>query len=212
MLCAALALAAGASAQTGPAGGPAQTGPVGTWELEAVEASPVRDALVFARLAITEDRIRGLYVFLDPDDGELKATRTRARYFVSDGQLIVRENGGVTVWDVVQIATGLRIQDLETGTVLRMRRADPGSAIDPALVGTWTGTRDGRPFALRLDGDGAAERIDDGDRDSGEWAAAGAYLVLGDDPARYTFVRGADDRLQLVVEADGERTVLQRAD
>ena len=203
LLCALLALAASASAQTGLAG---------TWELEAVEASPVEDALVFARLAVTDDRIDGLYVFLDPDDGELSARRTRARYRISDGQLIVRENNGVTVWDVVQIATGLRIQDLETGTVLRMRRADPGSATDPSLVGTWTGTRDGRPFALRLGADGAAERIDGDDRDSGEWASAGAYLVLGDDPARYTFSRDADDRLQLVVEADGERTVLQRAD
>ena len=204
LLCATLALAAGASAQT--------AGLVGTWELEAVEASPVEDALVFARLAITDDRIRGLYVFLDPDDGELSARRTRARYRVSDGQLIVRENNGVTVWDVAQIATGLRVQDLETGTVLRMRRADPGSATDPGLVGTWVGTRAGRPFALRLGADGRAERIDDDDRDSGEWAAAGAYLVLGDDPARYTFTRDAADRLQLVVEADGERTILRRAD
>lgn len=190
----------------------AQTGLVGTWELEGVEASPVDDELVFARLTVSDDRILGLYVFLDADDGELSGRRTRARYLVSDGQLIVRENNGVTVWDVIQIATGLRIHDLETGTILRFRRADPGSAIDPSLVGAWTGTRGERPFALRLDADGTAERSDDGDRDTGEWAAAGAYLVLDDDPARYTFVRDAADRLQLVVEADGERTVLSRAD
>lgn len=190
----------------------AQTGPVGTWELEGVEASPVEDELVFARLTVSDDRIWGLYVFLDPDDGELSGRRTRARYLVSDGQLVIRENNGVTVWGVVQIATGLRIHDLETGTILRFRRTDPSSAIDPALVGSWSGTRDGRPFALRLDADGTAERTDDGDRDTGEWAATGAYLILDDDPARYTFVRDAQDRLQLVVEADGERTILSRAD
>ena len=190
----------------------AQPGLLGTWELEGVEASPVEDELVFARLTVSDDRIDGLYVFLDPDDGELSGRRTRARYLVSDGQLIVRENNGVTVWDVIQIATGLRIHDLETGTILRFRRADPLFAIDPSLVGSWSGTREGKPFALRLDADGTAERTDDGDRDTGEWAAAGAYLILGDDPARYTFVRDAADRLQLVVEADGERTVLTRTD
>ena len=184
----------------------------GVWELEAVEASPVDDALVFARLTITADQIRGLYVFLDADDGELSGRRTRARYLTSDGQLVVRENNGVTVWDVDATATGLRVHDLETGTILRMRRADHGSAVDPLLVGTWTGTRDGQPFALRLDADGTAERRLGDDRDRGTWAAAGAYLVLGDDPARYGFRRDADGRLQLVVEADGERTVLQSGD
>ncbi len=190
----------------------AQTGIAGTWELEGVEATPVEDELVFARLTVSDNRIDGLYVFLDPDDGELSGRRTRARYQVSDGQLIVRENNGVTVWDVIQIETGLRIHDLETGTILRFRRADASSSVDPALVGGWSGVRGDRPFALRLNPDGTAERTDDGDRDTGVWAAAGAYLILGDDPARYTFVRDAGDRLQLVVEADGERTVLSRAD
>lgn len=197
-----LATAAASGAQPGDA-------LEGIWELEAVEASPVDDALVFARLAISDTQILGLYVFLDPDDGELNGRRTRARYRTSNGQLIVRENNGVTVWDVVQIATGLRVHDLETGTILRLRRADPGSAIDPSLVGTWTGTRDGRPFSLSLAADGTAERRVGDDRDEGTWAAAGAYLVLDDDPARYTFTRDADDQLQLVVEADGERTVFQ---
>ena len=190
----------------------AQPDVAGVWELEAAEATPVEDALVFARLNVTEDRIRGLYIFLDPDDGELTLRRTRARYRTSDGQLIVRENNGVTVWDVDRSPTGLRIHDLESGTVLRMRLAEASHAIDPLLIGRWDGTRGGRPISITFRADGTAEQTRDGDHDAGDWAAAGAYLVLGDDPARYTVSRTADDRRQLVVEADGEQSVLIRAE
>ena len=197
--------AAAASAQPAP-------DVVGTWELTASENVPYEDALVFARLTITPDRIRTVYVFLDPDDGELSARSENARYVVSAGQLVAREDGRVTVLDVVREGTVLRVHDLETDVVLTLREADPALALDPDLVGTWAGTRDGEFFAVRFEPDGRAEVTEGDDTDDGRYLVAGPYLVLGDDPARYTFARDADGRRQLVVEADGERTVLARSE
>ena len=187
----------------------AQPSVVGTWEMESAETPPGDETLVFARLTITDREIETLAVALDGDGG-LSGDRTTSRYLVSDGQLVVRRLASVTVWDVAGDRDRLAVRDLETGAVLRLRRADPSAAVDPALVGAWLGERGGRPFALRLRPDGTADVGDPAGPDSGRWAAAGAYLVLGDDPARYTFARDADGARQLVVEADGERTVLRQ--
>ena len=202
------AVAASAAAQTAPVE-PVPVAPdvEGTWDLESAENVPLDDQLVFARLTFTGDEVRTLIVAL-ADDGDLSGERTRARYRVSDGQLIVREQSGVTVWAVARDQDRLAVRDLETGVVLRLRRAVPGVGIDPGLVGAWAGTRDGQPFAIRFRPDGVAEVQTGDDADEGEWTAAGAYLVLGEDPARYGLRRGADGRRQLVVEAGGERTVL----
>ena len=61
----AVALAAGASAQA------PMPEIVGTWELVGSENVPVDDALVFARMTITEDRIQTRSVFLVTGDGQL---------------------------------------------------------------------------------------------------------------------------------------------
>ena len=185
---------------------------VGVWELAASENIPVEDALVFARVTITEDRIASVYVFLDPDDGELSGQFERGRYRVSDGQLVVREANGVTVLDVQREVGFLTIRDLETDVVLVLREASPGSDRDADLVGAWAGTRAGRPFAVRFFEDGTAEVGRGDDRDRGDYVVAGPYVLLGDEPARYSFAMGPDGRRHLVVEADGERSVLARAD
>lgn len=195
-----------------PASGQPMPDVIGTWELVSSEDVAVDDALVFARLTITDDEIHSVYVFLDPDDGELSGRFERGRYLVSAGQLVIRENNQTTVWDVAREGTMLRVHDLETGTRLRLREADAGSAIDPDLLGSWAGVRRGERFEVRFGPDGDAEVREGDDLDEGRYVVAGPYLLLGDDPARYTFARDADDRRQLVVEADGERTVLNRSD
>ena len=207
-LLACLFLAAPALAQPGALS--AQI--VGTWELAASENVPFEDALVFARVTITEDRIESLYVFLDPDDGELISQRERGRYRVNDGQLVVRERDGVTVIDASRDVGFLTLRDLETDVVLVLREAAPGSDRDRALVGAWAGTRDGAPFGVRFLPDGTAEVLRGDDRDTGDYVVAGPYVLLGDEPARYSFASDAAGRRQLVVEADGERSVLAWAD
>ncbi len=185
---------------------------LGTWELVSSENIPVEDALVFARVTITEDRIASIYVFLDPDDGELKSQVEHGRYRVSDGQLVVREGDGVTVLDARREVGFLTLHDLETDVMLVLREGAPGSERDPDLVGTWVGTRDAKSFTVQFRDDGTAEVLRGTDRDTGDYVVAGPYVLLGDEPARYSFARGADGRRQLVVEADGERSVLAPAD
>ena len=209
LLAAVAVSAVPASSQPTAALDPTAPDVVGTWDLESAENVPLDDQLVFARLTFTDGEVRTLLVAL-ADDGDLSGRRTRARWRASDGQLIVREAGRVTVWAVAREAGRLVVRDLETGVVLRLRLAAPGVGVDPGLVGAWAGTREGRPFAVRFRPDGTAEVRTGDDRDEGEWTAAGAYLVLGDDPARYGFQRDADGRRQLVVEAGGERTVLHQ--
>lgn len=193
---------------------PAQPRPeiLGTWELVASQNIPVDDALVFARVTITADRIASLYVFLDPDDGELKSQAERGRYRVNDGQMIVHDRAGVTVIDATRDVSFLTLHDLETDVVLILREAAPGSDRDADLVGAWIGTRGGEPFRVRFADDGTAEVIRGGDRDTGDYHVAGPYVLLGDEPARYSFTRGADGRRHLVVEADNERSVLSPVD
>lgn len=181
---------------------------VGTWELVAAENVPYDDELVFARLTFTADRLDAVYVFLDPDDAELSGRFEQARVIPSAGQLVVRDGVRVTVFDVVREATLLTVRDIETGVVLVLRSADPAGALDPDLVGAWSGTRNGRPFAVRFGADGRAEVREGDDRDEGDYVVAGPYVLLGDDPARYTFARDAAGERVLVVEADGEETVL----
>ncbi|WP_143537255.1 hypothetical protein [Rubrivirga sp. SAORIC476] len=183
---------------------------VGTWELVDAENVPYDDLLVFARLTFTPDRLDAVYVFLDPDDGELSGRFEDARVQASAGQLVVRDGAEVTVLDVTRDATLLRVLDLETGIVLNLRAADPEGALDPDLVGGWSGTRFGRPFGVRFGADGRAEVREGDDRDEGTYVVAGPYVLLGDDPARYTFRRDASGQRQLVVEADGEESVLSR--
>lgn len=204
-------LATAAAAQIAPASaGPEALDVVGTWELVAAENVPYDDDLVFARLTFTEDRLDAVYVFLDPDDAELIGRFERARYVESAGQLVVSGRGNVTVFDVVREPTLLTVHDLETGVVLLLREADPAGALDPDLLGAWAGTRGGEPFAVRFGPDGRAEVREGDDRDDGDYVVAGPYVLLGDDPARYTFTRDAEGRRQLVIEADDERTILFR--
>ena len=206
----AVALAAGASAPGASAQAPMPE-IVGTWEMTGAENVPVDDALVFARVTITDDRIEVRSVFLDADDGELTGRIEDGRYLVNDGQLVVRQRDGLTVLAVQREATLLTITDLETGVLLRLRQADPALALDRDLVGTWTGTLDGEPFTIRFrpDGTGASRRGDGAFRD-GRYVVAGPYLFLDDGPIRYTFAGG--ERRRLVLEGDGQRTVLSPAD
>lgn len=180
----------------------------GTWELVVAENLPHDDNLVFARMTFTEDRLDAVFVFLDPDDAELSGRFERARVFASAGQLVVRDGSQVTVFDVVREETLLTIRDIETGVVLLMRAADPAGALDPDLIGAWSGTRDGQPFAVRFRADGRAEVQEGDDRDEGAYVVAGPYVLLGDDPARYTFARDASGQRLLIVEADGEESIL----
>ena len=181
---------------------------VGTWELVAAENVPHDDNLVFARMTFTEDHLDAVFVFLDPDDAELSGRFERARVFASAGQLVVRDGSQVTVFDVVREETLMTIRDIETGVVLLMRAADPAGALDPDLIGRWSGTRDGQPFAVRFRADGRAEVQEGDDRDEGSYVVAGPYVLLGDDPARYTFSRDAAGERLLIVEADGEESIL----
>lgn len=197
-------LATAASAQPAP-------DVVGTWELVSSENVPAEDALVFARLAFTGDAMEAVYVYLDPDDAELSGRFEEGRYLVSDGDLVVRNDGRVTVLEVARDGTFLSVRDVETGAVLVLRETDPGRALDPDLFGAWAGVRRGAPFSVRFRPDGSAEVREAGDVETGPYVVAGPYVLLGDDPARYTFARSSDGRRQLVVEADGERTVLSRA-
>lgn len=182
----------------------------GTWELVAAEAVPFEDALVFARLTFDAGRFDAVYVFLDPDDAELIGSFESGRYQPSAGQILVRQRGDVTVFDVAREPTLLTVRDVETGVILLLRQADPALALDPDLVGAWTGTRAGRAFGVTFGPDGRASIRRGDDVDDGEYVVAGPYVLLGDDPARYTFARDGAGRRQLVVEADGERTVLTR--
>ena len=184
---------------------------VGTWELSGAENVPVDDVLVFARLTISGDRIAATYLFLDPDDGELSVRTEDARYVVSAGQLVLRDDGRTTVWDAARDGTMLTVQDRQTGVLLRLRAAGR-SERDPELVGTWTGTRTGAPFTVWFAPDGQAHVEAGGDREDGRWRTVGPYVLLGDEPAWYSFTRDADGRRQLVVEAEGERSVLDRTD
>lgn len=195
-----------------PASGQPAPDVVGTWELVSSRDVPVDDALVFARLTFTGDRLDAVYVFLDPDDGELSGRFERARYIVSAGQLVVRENNQTTVLAVERDGTLLQVHDLETGTILLLREASASDALDPDLVGTWAGVRGGERFAVRFGPDGEADVREGDDLDAGRYVVAGPYVLLGDDPARYTFERGPDGQRRLVVEADGERSILDRAD
>jgi len=183
---------------------------VGTWELVAAENVPYDDNLVFARLTFTPDELDAVYVFLDPDDAELIGRFQGGRYVASAGQLVLRDRGDVTVLEVARDRTLLTVADLETGIVLLLREADPALALDPDLLGAWEGVRDGEPFAVRFGPGGRADIRRGDDRDDGEYVVAGPYVLLGDDPARYTFARDDAGRRQLVVEADGERTILSR--
>ena len=200
-----LALATGASAQ------PPLPETVGTWELVAAEDVPVDDALVFARLTITDAEIEQRSVFLD-GDGELTGRVQRGRYRVNDGQLVVRGLDGVTVLAVERAATFLTVRDLETGVRLTYREADPAGAFDPDLVGRWSGTLGGRPFSIRFDADGTgtSRRGDDDARD-GRYVVAGPYLFLDDGPIRYTLARDGGER-RLILEGGGQRTVLAPAE
>ncbi|MGB3543356.1 hypothetical protein [Rubrivirga sp.] len=182
----------------------------GTWELTGSANVPIEDALVFARLTITDDEIDAVYVFLDPDDGELSGRFERGRYVVSDGQLVVRENNQTSILEAERDGTFLEVRNPRSGSVLSFREVDPRLVLDPGLFGSWSGVRDGEPFAVRFRPDSRAEVREGDDLDEGDYLVAGPYLLLGDDPARYTFARSEDNVLRLVVEADGERTVLDR--
>ncbi len=181
---------------------------VGVWELVAARDVPADDALVFARLAISASDVEALYVYLDPDDGELSGRFDDGRYVVSNGQLVIRDGRSTTVWDAVRDGNFLTVRDLETGVTLLLREADPASVRDPALLGAWEGIRDGTSFAVEFRPDGTAVVRRGNDVDTGDYTVAGAYVLLGDEPARYTFRRGTDGARQLVVEADREASVL----
>ena len=190
----------------------------GTWDLESAENVPLDDVLVFARLTFTGDEVRSLLVTID-GDGALHGDRTRARYRVSNGQLIVRKLGSVTVWDVARDADRLAVHDLETDVVLRMREVPPDAGLDPELGrhldwNAWRPPfhppprpgRGGRGPGRRRPRRGRAPVH----RGGASGPPPGAYLVLGEDPAHYGFQRDADGRRQLVVDGGGERTVLRR--
>lgn len=185
---------------------------IGTWEMTSAENVPYEDDLVFARMTFTNAEILTTFVFLDPDDGELIGQLESARYTVSDGQLIARDAGTTTVLDVVRDRDELTVRDVETGVLFRLRAVDPTTASDPDVLGTWTGTRGGRPLTLTFRPDGVAEVLegDDDEPDTERYTFAGPYLLLGDDPARYSFARGDDGARRLVVEADREQTIFSR--
>ena len=178
-----------------PATAQSTLGEVGTWEMTAVENSPGDDVVVFTRMTFTGDHLITTAVTLDPDDGELSALITDDAYTEANGQLIVRAPGSTTVLDVARDAAGLVVRDLRSGIVLTLRSADPRDALDPALVGTWSGPGGGHAWRLRFEPDGRSFVSRDGGNDSEEpYTVAGAYLLIDEDAYRYTF---AGDRLML---------------
>ncbi|MEM1116075.1 MAG: hypothetical protein AAGJ11_06180, partial [Bacteroidota bacterium] len=187
---------------------------VGTWELTAAENVPYDDDLVFARMTFTADAVRSTFVFLDPDDGELIGRIHDDDYLVSGGQLIVRDAASTTVLDVQRDRDELAVRDLETGVRFRLRAVDPAMLLDPDVLGTWQGERGGRLLTLRFRPDGIVEVIqgDDPEPDTETYTVAGPYLLLGNDPARYTFTRDAEGTRRLVVDADGEETTFSPVD
>ena len=192
-LPAALALLLTASTLRFAASASAQPAPdvLGTWELVEAVGNPYEDSLVFARVTFTESEVRTVFVFLDPDDGELIGQVESARYVVSAGQLVVRDAGDTTVLDVRRDGDRLDVHDLETGVLLRLHTADPAGSLDPALVGAWRGRRDGQPLVLRFGPDGAASvQEGDGGPDDEAYVVAGPYLLLGDAPFRYAVEDG----------------------
>ncbi len=189
-----------ASLLAAPAGGqdaPASAADVeGVWEMVEAAGVPYRDSLVFARLTITPDEVQTVTVFRDPDDGELIGQVERARYVVSDGQLVVRDGRSTTVLAARREADRLEVLDLETGVLLRLRAADSGDALDPALVGAWHGRRDGRPVVLRFGPDGSVSvQEEGGEPDTDAYVVAGPFLLFGggpfgDEPVRYAVEAG----------------------
>ena len=174
----------------------------GTWELTAAENLPYEEDLVFARLTFDRGDLYRTFVLLDPDDGELIGQIEDDRYLISDGQLIVRNGRDVTVWDVTREAGELTVHDLETDVVLRLRAADPSGALDPMLVGAWRPAATGGAGRLRFFPDGTAE-VGNKRRD---YVVAGAYLIIGDEPARYA-VDGVDGARRLVLGGEDGDTI-----
>ena len=179
---------------------------VGTWELTAVENLPFEDDLVFARMTFADGDLARTFVLLDPDDGELIGQVEADRYLVSDGQVIVRGGRDVTVWDVVRTPGGLVVGDLETGVVFRLRAADPAGALDPDLLGAWrfaAGEGGAAGLGLQFFADGTVEVQDGDDRDRVGYVVAGPYLLIGDEPSRYTFTREGGGARRLVLSGEG---------
>ena len=168
----------------------------GTWELTAAENLPYEEDLVFARLTFDRGDLYRTFVLLDPDDSELIGQIAEDRYLVSDGQLIVRNGRDVTVWDVTRDAAELTVHDLETDVVLRLRVADAAGALDPALFGEWRA--EGGVGRLRFYPDGTVEV--DGERE--DYVVAGAYLLFGDEPVRYTVGGAVDGAPRLVLSGE----------
>lgn len=177
---------------------------IGTWELTAAENVPYEDSLVFARMTFTDDRIRSTFVFLDPDDGELIGRLNEDRYIVSDGQLIVRSTGSTTVLDVDREGDRLAVLDLQTGVQFQLTAADPTLDRDPALLGRWRSAHGDR--VLQFHSDGTVDVQDgDGEPDARSYVVAGPYVILDDEPFRYTLTHSGDGP-RLFLEAHRERT------
>lgn len=169
----------------------------GTWEMIGADNAQVDEyTLVFYRATFAGDRLRTTSIYLDGDDGELTARTTEASFFESAGQLIVRDAGRSTVLDVGRTLDGLVIRDTQTDITLRLRAADPAAALDPALVGSWTGAGDGHTWAFHFTDDGQAfVRRDGADRDDARrYTVASAYLIVGDDAYSFNVL---GDRLTL---------------
>lgn len=190
----------------------------GTWEMTAVENLPYEDDLVFARMTFADGDLFRTSVFLDPDDGELIGQISTERYLLSDGQVVVRGGRDVTVLDVVRTPGEMTVRDLETGVLLRLRAADPGGALDPALFGRWrsvpggAGDVEGAAASLALEffPDGTVSvQNDDGDLDRADYVVAGPYVLIGDEPSRYRFVRADSDR-RLVLSGEGGETTFSQ--
>ncbi|HEX8299651.1 MAG TPA: hypothetical protein VF594_10875, partial [Rubricoccaceae bacterium] len=131
----------------------------------------------------------------------------------ANGQLLVRAPGSTTVLDVSRTiddlgTEALVVQDLRSGVRLTLHPADPSAALDPALVGSWTGADRQNTWAFRFEPDGRAfVRRGDQDEDHEEpYTVAGPYLLIDQDAYHFTF---AADRLMLTVE--GETIELTRA-
>lgn len=177
----------------------------GTWEVTAAENVPYEDDLVFGRMTVTADEIRSVFVFLDPDDGELIGRVQQAQYLVSDSQLVVREGESTTILDAAREDSVLIVRDVQTGVVFQMRAADPALALDPDLVGAWHGLFGKEETTLTFAPEGTVELAEaDGDVDTDAYIVAGPYLIIDETPFLYSFARDEDgDRL--ILEGDGER-------